>query len=209
MRFTVRDLGRVPHGEAEKIQAALLENVVEKNEPSTLLLVEHPAVLTLGAGFHADNLLLPEHEYAARGIEVCRTNRGGDVTYHGPGQLVAYPIFDLNEIGRDLHLWLRNLEEVVILAVSDFGIEARRAPPHTGAWVGDRKIAAIGVRIRKWVSMHGVAINCDIDLAPFGLIVPCGIKGYGVTSITRELGRRVTVEEAKSRVIDAFVEVFA
>ncbi len=208
MQFLVKDLGRLPYGEALELQTALLEKVVEKHQSSTLLLVEHDPVLTLGADFHADNLLLPLEAYAEKGIEVHRTDRGGDVTFHGPGQLVAYPIFDLNEIERDLHKWLRNIEEAIIVALSDFGIEARRFPPHTGVWVGDRKIAAIGIKIRKWVSMHGLALNCDNDLGPFGLIVPCGIKGYGVTSISQELGRRVTTEEAKTRIVDAFIELF-
>jgi lipoate-protein ligase B len=208
MQFSIRDLGHLPYEEALKVQTTLRDAVIEKQEPSTLLLVEHEPVLTLGADFHEENLLLPVEAYPAKGIAVHRTERGGDVTFHGPGQLVAYPIFDLDETEKDLHLWLRKIEEAIILTLSDFGLEARRFPPHTGVWVGDRKIAAIGVKIRKWVSMHGLAINCDNDLVPFGLIVPCGIKGYGVTSISKELGRRVTTEETKSRLVDAFVEVF-
>lgn len=208
MQFVVRDLGLLPYAEALAIQTALLEGLVAGTETSTLLLLEHPPVVTLGSGHQAKHLLHPPHEYVRRGIEVHPSSRGGDVTYHGPGQLVAYPIFDLARIEKDVRRWLRDLEAAIILALSDFGIEAHRFEPHTGVWVGDRKIAAIGVKLRKWVSMHGVAINCDNDLSPFRLIIPCGISGYGVTSITQELGCRVTVEETKSRLTDAFVEVF-
>ena len=208
MQFAVRDLGRLPYEEALKIQTSLLDNVVEKSEGSTLLLVEHDPVLTLGANFHPENLLLPVDEYRERGVAVHHTERGGDVTYHGPGQLVGYPIFDLTETSQDLHIWLRDLEQAIILTLSDFGLEARRFPPHTGVWIGDRKIAAIGIKVRKWVSMHGLAINCETDLSAFGQIIPCGIKGYGVTSLTRELGRRVTIDEVKTRLVDSFVEVF-
>lgn len=176
--------------------------------PDTLLLVEHEPVLTLGANFHAENLLLSEQDYVRRGIEVVRTDRGGDVTYHGPNQLVLYPIFDLREHGRDLHRFLRNLEEVVILALREFGLEAYRFPPNTGVWVNQRKIAAIGIKVSRWVSLHGIALNCNNDLSPFSLIVPCGIREYPVTSLTRECGRVVTIEEASAPAIRAFGEVF-
>jgi lipoyl(octanoyl) transferase len=208
MRFATKDLGRLPYAEATALQTTLLEKVVEGESHSTLLLVEHDPVLTLGAAHEAENLLHSPDAYQNLGIEVHKTDRGGDVTYHGPGQLVAYPIFDLKQTEKDLHKWLRGIEEAIILTLSDFGLEARRFPPHTGVWIGDRKIAAIGIKVRKWVSMHGLAINCDLDLAPFGLIVPCGIKGYGVTSLTREVGRRVGIEEVKPRLVDAFEEIF-
>lgn len=177
--------------------------------PDTLLLVEHPPVMTLGSRFAPGHLLLPREEYQRRGIAVVETDRGGDVTYHCPCQLVMYPLFDVKELGGDLHRWLRDLEEVVIRLVSAFGLQGYRFPPFTGVWVNGRKIAAIGVKVTRWVNLHGVALNCNNDLTPFRLIVPCGIKGYEVTSLSREVRREVTVEEAKRAVLPAFSEVFS
>jgi lipoyl(octanoyl) transferase len=208
MPFEVRDLGRMAYAPAAELQAQVLDEVSEGG-PDTLLLVEHDPVLTLGANFHEENLLLPISEYQKKGIEVIRTDRGGDVTYHGPGQLVIYPIFDMGRHGKDLHRWLRNLEETMILTAAGFGLEGRRFPPHTGVWIKDKKLAAIGIKVRRWVSMHGIALNCENDLSPFDLIVPCGIKGYGVTSLSSELGRTVTTEGAKATVIQAFEQVFS
>lgn len=176
--------------------------------PDTLLLVEHEPVLTLGASFHAENLLLSTADYEARGIEVMPTDRGGDVTYHGPNQLVAYPIFDLNRHGKDLHKWLRDLEEAVILTLVAFGLEGYRFPPHTGVWVNGKKICAIGIKVKRWVSMHGIALNCNNDLSVFDSFVPCGIVGYGVTSLSQELGRDVGIEEVKPVLVQKFGKVF-
>ena len=203
----VRDLGRMAYGPAVEIQRETLEQVLAGG-PDTLLFVEHDPVLTLGANFHAENLLFTPEQYAAKGIELVRTDRGGDVTYHGPNQLVAYPIFDLNRHGRDLHKWLRDLEEAVIVCLASFGLEGYRFPPHTGVWVDGKKICAIGIKIKRWVSMHGIALNCNNDLSAFDLIVPCGILGYGVTSLSKELGREVTVEEVKPVLARAFAEIF-
>lgn len=186
--MVVEDWGRVPFREAYARQVAYVEEVRAGTRPDTLVFVEHDPVFTLGANFHEENLLLPREEYAERGFDLVKTDRGGDVTYHGPGQLVAYPIFDLTSRGRDLHRWLRELEEVVIRTLAEFGIEGRRFPPHTGVWVGDRKIAAIGIKVRRWVSFHGIALNVANDLSPFDLIVPCGIRGYGVTGMGSEIG---------------------
>lgn len=210
-RFEVRDLGRMSYRPCVELQKELLEGVVSGDSPSTLLLVEHDPVITLGAGFHEEHLLLSRQEYQQRGVEIEATERGGDVTYHGPGQLVAYPIFSLPEVAghRDLHRWLRDLEEVVIGCLAGFGIEGRRFPPNTGVWVGDKKICAMGIKVRRWVSMHGLALNCGNDLDPFSYIVPCGIADYGVTSLSRELGRSVTVEEVKPRLAASFEEFFA
>ncbi len=176
--------------------------------PDTLLLVEHDAVLTHGASFDAANLLLTPVHYRERGIDVVRTDRGGDITYHGPKQLVIYPIFDLRDHGSDLHRWLRDLEQVIIGVLLQFGLEGYRFPPNTGVWVNERKVAAIGIRVSRWVSMHGIALNCNNDLTPFSLIVPCGIKGYGVTSLSRETGREVTIADAMPKVVSSFTNVF-
>jgi len=202
------DLGLMPYEECHALQRELAEAVRAGRRGHTLLLVEHPPVLTLGSAFDPRHLLLSREEYTRRGIQVVTTDRGGDVTYHGPGQLVVYPIFDLDRLKRDLHWWLRSLEEAVIGALREFHIVADRKPPHTGVWVGERKIAAIGVKVRRWVNLHGIALNCQNDLGPFDLIVPCGIREYGVTSIEREIGRSVAPDEAKAPMLRAFAEVF-
>ncbi|MCO5296358.1 MAG: lipoyl(octanoyl) transferase LipB [Fimbriimonadaceae bacterium] len=204
----VANLGRMAYRPCAELQAHLLERVASEEVPDTLLFVEHAPVLTLGANFHEENLLLPPEAYRERGIAVERTDRGGDVTYHGPDQLVAYPIFNLAHFGKDLHRWLRELEEAVIVALASFGLEGERFPPHTGVWVAGKKVCAIGIKVRKWTSMHGIALNCSNSLEPFGLIVPCGIEGHGVTSLTELLGRKVGIEEALPVVQAAFGKVF-
>lgn len=208
MKVRVIDLGFLAYREAWDEQVRLADEVMQ-GEEDTIVFVEHPPVLTLGANFHEENLLLPLDEYTRRGIEVVRTDRGGDVTYHGPGQLVIYPIFDLKRHGKDLHKWMRDLEECVIIACREFGVVAVREPSvNTGVWVGGRKIAAIGVKIRKWVSIHGIAINCENDLSAFDLIVPCGIQTHGVTSLSREAGHLITLKEMKPVVLKAMMRVF-
>jgi len=165
-------------------------------------------VFTLGRNARQVNLLLPEAELRARGFEVFETGRGGDVTYHGPGQIVGYPILDLSPDRRDVHRYVRGLEEVMIGTCADYGIAAGRIAGLTGAWVGDAKIGAIGVRIARWVTSHGFAFNVSTDLAPFGLIVPCGIRGRGVTSLERLLGRSVALDAVLSRLVARFARVF-
>ncbi len=212
----ILDLGKTDYGPAWDIQKDVAEEVVGGGE-DTLILVEHAPVLTLGASFHEENLLMTPEEYRRRGIEVVRTDRGGDVTYHGPGQLVIYPVFNLKRHGQDLHKWMRDLEEAVIVLLDQVGLSGLRFAPHTGVWLRPqsdsgqaplRKVAAIGVKVRKWVSIHGVAINCNNDLSPFGLIVPCGIIGYGVTSLSESLGRSFSVQDAKAPAVASFEKVF-
>ena len=204
----VRDLGSVPYDEAWSLQRALVEGILVGTEPETILLVEHPAVLTLGAGFHAENLLLSEAAYRERGIDVVRTDRGGDVTYHGPGQIVAYPLVDLARRDKDLHRYLRSMEEAVIATVGSFGLTGERNAVNTGVWIGNRKVCAMGIKVRRWVTMHGLALNASTDLGPYETIVPCGIQGdYGVTSMSRELGRTVTAGEVRPLLVAALQEV--
>lgn len=207
MNGLVCDLGRMRFGEALAVQHAV-HRMVSEGGAETLLLVEHEAVLTLGASFRPDNLLYPDDFYSAKHIELIETDRGGDVTYHGPGQLTLYPILDLARRGRDVHKWLRDLEETQIRALEQVGLKGYRFPPHTGVWCKGVKVAAIGVKVRKWVSLHGVALNCDLDLDPFRYIVPCGIRDHGVGTISGLSGTQTGIEAMKPFVIDAFAEVF-
>jgi lipoyl(octanoyl) transferase len=206
----VRRLGRVPYADALALQRSLVEDRRAGRIGDTLLLVEHPHVLTLGVrgdGGRA-HILATADALADRSIEVHETGRGGDVTYHGPGQIVGYPIIDLNPGRRDVHRYVRDLETVLIRTVADYGIEAGRVEGLTGVWVGDEKIAAIGVRIARWVTSHGFALNVNTQLDHFNLIVPCGIADRGVTSIARLLGRSVETAEVENRIIEHFSNVF-
>lgn len=206
--MNVLDLNRMDYLAAWEVQLKVAQQVQDGGE-DTLIFVEHPAVLTLGANFHEENLLHSRDVYSQHGIAIHRTDRGGDVTYHGPDQLVIYPIFNLARHGKDLHRWLRNLEETMIETCASYGLESRRFPPHTGVWIEDRKVAAIGIKVKRWVSIHGIALNCSNDLSVFDLIVPCGIQGYGVTSLSEASGRRITVEDVKPVVRASFEHVFA
>ena len=182
-------LGLVPYAEALELQNRLVAQRRAGDIPDTLLLLEHPHVITLGTSAHRDNILIDDEQGRLLGIDVFETGRGGDVTYHGPGQLVGYPILDLKPDRCDLHRYVRDLEEVLIRALASFGIGAGRKEGLTGVWVGDEKIAAIGVRVSSgWITSHGFALNVNTDLSFFGSIVPCGITQYGVTSMERVLG---------------------
>jgi lipoyl(octanoyl) transferase len=198
------------YAEALSLQRALVADRKEDRVGDLLLLVEHPPVITLGVRGDGgrSHVLLGEDALAARGIEVHETGRGGDVTYHGPGQLVGYPIIDLKPDRCDVHKYVRDLEEVLIRAVADFGIQAGRIDGLTGTWVGSEKLAAIGVRISRWVTSHGFALNVSTDLAAFQMIVPCGIAGRGVTSMERILSRPVDRRAVESAVVGRFSEVF-
>ncbi|MGE0454369.1 MAG: lipoyl(octanoyl) transferase LipB [Vicinamibacteria bacterium] len=204
----VRRLGRIRYADGLELQARLVEERKAGAIPDTLLLLEHEPVFTLGRNARKENVLLPEQELRARGFDVFESGRGGDVTYHGPGQVVGYPILDLAPDRRDVHRYVRDLEDVMIRAARDYGVEAGRIAGLTGCWVGDAKLGAIGVRLSRWVTSHGFAFNVDLDLAPFGLIVPCGIRTRGVTSLATLLGRPVAVVEAADRLQTRFREVF-
>lgn len=179
-----------------------------------LLFVEHPHVYTLGKSGHMENVLLSEENLAKRGIDFFRINRGGDITYHGPGQVVGYPIFDLERFYTDIGKYLRNIEEVVIKTLADYGLKGERSAGETGVWLDpdkkgyERKICAIGVRTSRWVTMHGFALNVNTDLNYFNFIIPCGIQNKQVTSLQKELGRELDMEEVKLRLRNHFEEVF-
>jgi lipoyl(octanoyl) transferase len=207
----VRRLGRVPYADALALQRELVVERQVGRIGDLLLLVEHPHVLTLGVRGDGgrSHILAPPEVLAARSVDVFETGRGGDVTYHGPGQLVGYPIIDLKPDRRDVHRYVRDLEEVLIRVAADYGIEAERVAGLTGVWVGQRKLAAIGVRIARWVTSHGFALNVTTDLDYFNLIIPCGVADRGVTSLTALLGREVDWLEVEERVARHFGDVFA
>jgi len=203
----VRWLGRVPYREAIALQESLVDAVRRGEASDHLLLLEHPEVITLGRGADPLHVLLSAEEGARRGIEIHETGRGGDVTYHGPGQLVGYPIVSLRGERRDARRYLREIEEALILAVADHGIRADRIPGLTGIWSGEQKLAAIGVRISTgWITSHGFALNVSTDLSGFRFIVPCGIRDRGVTSMERILGRGVAILDAAARVATRLAE---
>jgi lipoyl(octanoyl) transferase len=184
--LAVLDLGLVPYGVALEHQRALAAERIAGRIPDTLVLLEHPPVVTLGRGTREASLPLDAAALRRRGIEVFEIERGGDVTYHGPGQLVGYPIFHLEQHKPDLHWFLRQLESVLIEALASLGVAAARNPGYTGVWTRGRKIASLGIHVRQWVTWHGFALNVTTDLSPFDLIVPCGIPGVVMTSVARE-----------------------
>lgn len=226
------DLGNMRYKDAWDYQERILKNAVdikaahreaiEKAQdvnllPQTkhqLLFVEHPHVYTLGKSGNIENVLLSEENLAKRGIDFFRINRGGDITYHGPGQIVGYPIFDLEKFYTDIGKYLRNLEEVVILTMAEYGLKGERSPGETGVWIDperrgyERKICAIGVRASRWVTMHGFALNVNTSLDYFNFIIPCGIQNKQVTSLQKELGREVDMNEVKEKLKKNFEKVF-
>jgi lipoyl(octanoyl) transferase len=205
----VRRLGLVPYSEALALQRELVEARRADTLPDVLLLLEHPPVLTLGVRGDGgrSHILATPAALASRGIEVFETGRGGDITYHGPGQIVGYPIVNLKPDRCDVHRYVRDLEEVLIRVAADYGVPARRIAGLTGVWVGEDKLAAIGVRISRWITSHGFALNHATNLSHFDLIVPCGIADRGVTSLTR-LGCSAGRFDVEERIAHHFGEVF-
>lgn len=218
-RLFVTALGTLPYAEALELQRAVARaRIAGTVEEDVLLLVEHPPVMTLGRGTKESSVTTAPDALRARGIEVHEIERGGDVTFHGPGQLVGYPIVDLKRHRKDLHWYLRQVEEALIQAVAPFGIAGGRAPGYTGLWVGEgegdtfvpkRKLASIGVHARDWVTWHGFALNVTREPLPyFDLVVPCGIGGVEMTSVSKELGRQITVPQVSRFVRQAFGATF-
>jgi lipoyl(octanoyl) transferase len=232
-----QDLGQMEYKTAWDYQEKLLqenvrrkslvcsqESIVNDSELQTpyselqtqnyLLFVEHPPVYTLGKSGNENNLLIDENEREEKGVQYFKINRGGDITFHGPGQIVGYPILDLEKFYTDIGKYLRNIEETIILTLAEYGIRAGRSPGETGVWIDadikgkERKICAIGVRTSRWITMHGFALNVNTDLSFFNNIIPCGIQNKQVTSIKQELGRKIDLEEAKERVKRNFEKVF-
>jgi lipoyl(octanoyl) transferase len=212
----IRRLGVVPYGDALQLQRSLVEERRAERVPDLLLLLQHPPVITLGVKGDGgrSNVVVADARLAELGIEVSETGRGGDVTYHGPGQIVGYPIVDLKPDRCDVHRYVRDLEDMMIRVCADYGVTAGRIKGLTGAWVGGEKtggekIGAIGVRISRWITSHGFAFNVNTNLQHFQLIVPCGIADRGVTSLETEMGRPVAISEVEERVVHHFAAVFA
>ena len=205
--LTVRRLGRTEYGEAYRLQKETELAVRERRAPDTLLLVEHPHVLTIGRRARPEAILATPEELRARGVTVHETNRGGKMTYHGTGQVVGYPVINLSPDREDVHKYVRDLEEVLIRAMRDFRIEAFRVQGLTGVHTSRGKVAAIGVHIARWVTTHGFALNVNTDLSYFKLIVAC--EGEPVTSMKELLGRELPLGEVEDRVVERFAEVFA
>ena len=205
--LNVRRLGRIPYASGIALQERLVEARKRGEVTDTLLLLEHDPVVTLGRNARKENLLMPEDLLRAQGIDLFEVGRGGDVTYHGPGQVVGYPIIEIPEGRRDVHRYVRDLEEVMIRVCRDYGFVARRIPGKSGTFVGENKIGAIGVRISRWVTSHGFAFNVNTNLSGFELIVPCGLRDQGVTSLSRLLGSQADQAEVEERLTDRFKEV--
>src|SRR6266700_6077362 len=198
-----RNLGRMDYRAALEVQERLVESKQRESSADLLLFVEHPHVYTLGRGGDDSNVLTPQE------VPVRRTSRGGDVTYHGPGQLVVYPIIDLrSRLRRDVHRYVRNLELSAIRTLKEHGLEGARRPPFTGIWIEERKIAAIGVAVRRSITFHGLALNVNTDLSYFNRIIPCGLSWADVTSMARELGAEQNLVEVRDRFLSHFAELF-
>ena len=201
--------GTIPYREALELQADLVRRRRAGEVDDTLIVLEHPHVITMGSSTDVENILVDEEERGRRGIELHSAGRGGDVTYHGPGQLVAYPILDLKPDRKDLHRYLRDLESVLIRVAAEYGIDAVRDDAGTGVWTTTGKLAAIGIRVSSgWITSHGIALNVTSDLSYFDTIVPCGISDRGVTSLERELERPPTLAEAGETFVRHFCDVF-
>jgi lipoyl(octanoyl) transferase len=223
-KVVVQDLGEIEYKDAWDKQVEIFDTIVGqkmKNRSENaqevtsnhLLFVTHPHVYTLGKSGDLDNLLLNEKQLEAKGITFYKSNRGGDITYHGPGQVVGYPIFDLENFFTDIHKYLRFLEEAIILTLKEYGLEAERSDGETGVWFDSgtpfaRKICALGVRCSRWVSMHGFALNVNANLGYFDHIIPCGIKGKAVTSMEAELGKKVNEKEVKGKILKHLQQLF-
>ena len=218
------DIGKKPYKQALSIQESYFNQIIDLKRANRrqatkvltknfLLWVEHPPVITLGKSGKRENLLLNENQMKKKGIEFYGTNRGGDITFHGPGQIVGYPILDLDNFFTDIHKYLRFLEEIIILTLKEYNLRSERSPGETGVWLDAgtpfaRKICALGVKASRWVTMHGFALNINTDLSYFDYIIPCGIKGKAVTSLANELGYEIPIEEVKKKLKKHFEKLF-
>jgi len=204
----VFNLDTVDFAEASHLQSELIELRLAGRIPDVILFLQHPPVLTIGAFGGEQNVIISQDVLKREGISIAHTDRGGDITYHGPGQLVGYPILDLKARGRDVHQYVHDLEEVVIRTLGDYSISGHRDPDYPGIWVGQEKICAMGIRVAHWVTKHGFALNINNDLTPFSYINPCGITGRGVTSMKQLLGRELEIDDVTNGIIRRFSAIF-
>jgi lipoate-protein ligase B len=208
MQLIVYHLGIVGYSDAYGLQRDIRRRVIDNESEDTLLLLEHPPTITVGKSGKMENILASKTELARKGVSLFFVDRGGDVTYHGPGQLVAYPIIDLRKRGEDAHKYVADLEEVVIRTLNDFSIRGSRYATHAGVWVENDEIAAIGISLSKWVTMHGIALNVNVDLKSFSLINPCGFTDREAASMSSLLSRDIPVKEVSEKFLSHFSEVF-
>ena len=202
------DLGLIDYKQAWDLQKEVFNLRLKGGTDDTLFLLEHPHTYTLGKVAEKENLISSEAQLKELGVSVYDIDRGGDITYHGPGQIVGYPIINLSNWKEDTHEYLRGLEEVIMLTCSEYGLKTERNSKYTGVWLANRKIAAIGVKISRWITMHGFAFNVNTDLSYFGGIIPCGIRDKDVTSLKRELGKEIDLKEVKKKLVSNFGKVF-
>lgn len=210
LKIDVINLGRMEYAKALEVQQEKWEKVSKEEERDTLFLVEHPPVLTLGVRGKKENILIPEDELIKLGVSIQQVSRGGDVTYHGPGQIVGYPVMNLKHFGRDIHYYVERIENTFIkLLKDDYGITAERGDKtYTGVWVGNNKITAIGIQVKRWTTMHGFAFNVNTDLSHFNWIVPCGLSDRGVTSLEKLTNQKQDMEKLFRRTAEVFCESF-
>ncbi len=204
----ILELGRLDYGRAHSIQLNCVDQRIDGKIGDTFIFAEHPPTITIGRGSREGNILASEELLRQRGVSVFEVERGGDVTFHGPGQQVIYPIIDLEKRSRDLHRFLRDLEEVVIRFLTHYDVAGSRHPGKTGVWVGERKICAIGIAVKRWISYHGLALNLDVDLSYFDLINPCGFPSSSVTSLSSLIGKPIDKSDVFYRLVDSIEEVF-
>ena len=207
-KLTYCNLETIDYKEAWDLQKTIFELRYKQKINDVLLLLEHPHTYTLGKTADEKNLIGNEEYLNKNNISVYDIDRGGDITYHGPGQIVGYPIIDLNNWGKDTYKYLRALEEIIIRTCADYGLAVTRVPKYTGVWIGDRKIAAIGIKITQWITMHGFALNVNTDLSLYNGIIPCGITNKEVTSLKKELNTEINIQEVKSKLLAHTKDIF-
>ena len=206
--FDYSDLGFIDYKEAWDLQKSIFNKRLSGEIPDTFFMLEHPHTYTLGKVAEKENLISNDDQLKELGISVYEIDRGGDITYHGPGQIVGYPIINLKDWKEDTHEYLRGLEEIMIQSCSHYGISSERNSKYTGVWIGNRKIAAIGIKVSRWITMHGFAFNVNTDLNYFGGIIPCGIKDKDVSSLQKELNRQLDIQEVKEVLLQNFKKYF-
>lgn len=207
-KLTYCDLGTIDYKEAWELQRNIFDQRYINEIDDILLLLEHPQTYTLGKTADRQNLVGNEDYIRKNNISVYHIDRGGDITYHGPGQIVGYPIFNLNNWTKDTHKYLRALEEILIQTCADYGLTAERNTKYTGVWIEERKIGAIGIKVSRWITMHGFAFNVNTDLSLYNGIIPCGINDKGVTSLKKELRREIDIKEVKTKILNHTLKIF-